>query len=182
MQSQRQLRDEGSGVAARVEQQWTAPPSPFVKISVDASGSGSSWGLAVVIRNHFGNVLAAATMTLTAGFGAEYAEACALKFGLEFALNHGFQSVLVESDCKKVANAVSNNLSHGSYPYYIMQDIMLLSCRFLSFSLTHISRNANMVAHHLSKFSLENDNCVWVGFTPFCIQSFVLKDIMSLVV
>lgn len=101
-------------------------------------------------------------------------------FGLELALNHGFQSVIVESDCKRIVNVVLHKSSHGSYQKYILQDILGLSCRFCSFSLIHISRNANMVAHHLSRFSLENENSAWVGFTPFCIQSFVLKD-MSLI-
>lgn len=149
-QSQHQLQQGVSGVAVRMHQQWVAPPNQFVKISVDASGMGSSWGLAAVIRNHYGNVVAAATRVLTAGFGAEYAEACALKFGLEFALSHGFLSVIVESDCKRVVDAVLHKSSNSTYQGYVMQDISSLSNSFLSFSIVHISRNANMVAHHLS--------------------------------
>ncbi|XP_057443227.1 uncharacterized protein LOC130735144 [Lotus japonicus] len=138
-ETQQQMKQHMEGQSAKSQQKWTAPLCGLMKVNVDASGSGSSWGLAVVIRNHFGNVVAAATKSLQAGFGPEFAEACALKFGIEFALNHGFLAVAVESDCKLVVDAVVRNGTHGSYQDFILQDIADLICSFQNFSVVHVA-------------------------------------------
>ncbi|XP_057415854.1 putative ribonuclease H protein At1g65750 [Lotus japonicus] len=58
-ETQQQMETHSTAPRDRSKQKWNAPPSYCVKVNVDASGSGSSWGLAVVIRNHFGNAIAA---------------------------------------------------------------------------------------------------------------------------
>lgn len=39
--------------------------------------------------------------------GAEYAQVCAIKFGIGFALEHGFNAATVESDCKGVVDVIA---------------------------------------------------------------------------
>lgn len=93
--------------------------------------------------------------------GAEYAQVCAIKFGIGFALEHGFNAATVESDCKGVVDVIARG---GS---------------FQSFDVVHIGRKANTM-HDLSKFALSHANCTCAGVTPYCIQQCVLKDIMSM--
>lgn len=119
LQSYQEFRVQlGQGVqvnATSSRQRWRVPEVGSLKINVDASRSGTLWGLGIVVRNHFRNVLVAASKVLLAGYGPEYAEACAIKWGMQFALDRGFSDVCVESDYKGVVDAVVQRRPHGSY-------------------------------------------------------------------
>ncbi|XP_057443219.1 uncharacterized protein LOC130735137 [Lotus japonicus] len=110
-------------------------------------GVGSYWGLGVVIRNQFGNVVAARTKKLRAAHGPDYAEARAIMLGLQVALKCGYFSVRLKSDCLGVVQSILQKRSNSSYFGVLLKQIINLGSQFGVFNICHIGRNANRVAH-----------------------------------
>lgn len=61
-------------------------------------------GIGAVIRNDKGEVMVGMALPLDTGTYPKHAEIMALQFGLNFAWDAGFSSILVESDSQAVVN------------------------------------------------------------------------------
>ncbi|KAH9650223.1 putative reverse transcriptase/RNA-dependent DNA polymerase [Citrus sinensis] len=90
--------------------QWKPPPENWCKVNVDAATDHQSQraGLGVVIRNDKGDVVAAAIKPSSFNGDVPFAEAEAIKWGMQVAKRAGINAVILESDCQ-VAIDLANN-------------------------------------------------------------------------
>ena len=158
--------------------QWCPPPSPFVKINVDASWSkASNSGFAgVVARGADGKFVAAARHSICAKSVAE-AEALALLHGCELGVSLGLRSVIFESDSKETISSLSNSLSYGSWEALPpLSRIKRLGEAFQHCRWSWVPRAANEAEHVLASVGItEMCDCVWVVRPPSSLI-FVLNN------
>lgn len=105
--------------------QWIAPEEGTVKLNTDASflsDSGQSWGGAVA-RNHKGLVLFSIGKKFATSASAREAEAQAVLVGLEALASEHKGPVVVETDCKSVANELTHGAVSRSPSYGLILDI-----------------------------------------------------------
>ncbi|KAH9672717.1 putative reverse transcriptase/RNA-dependent DNA polymerase [Citrus sinensis] len=90
--------------------QWKPPPKNWYKVNVDAAidNQRQRVGLAVVVRNDNGDIVAAAIKLSTFNGEVSFAEAEAIEWGMQVARSAGITSVIFESDCQ-VAVDLANN-------------------------------------------------------------------------
>ncbi|XP_021809188.1 uncharacterized protein LOC110752770 [Prunus avium] len=85
---------------------WSHPPVGRYKLNVDAAfipETGVS-GIGAVVRNDKGEVMAAMALPLATATSSKHADIMALHFGMKFARDAGFSSILIESDSQGVVN------------------------------------------------------------------------------
>ncbi|XP_021752476.1 uncharacterized protein LOC110717982 [Chenopodium quinoa] len=97
-----------AAVHTNLECWWRVPVQGVIKINSDASIPNSSYvGLGGVMRDAVGEVVAATCLRVEGKFGADIAEALAMRHALSIALESGFRRVCVETDCLKLHSHVS---------------------------------------------------------------------------
>ncbi|KAJ1387630.1 Ribonuclease H-like superfamily [Sesbania bispinosa] len=156
---------------------WYPPPTGTFKINVDAEETqGASWGIGILVRNHTGEVFAAAAIQIPCLPDPGLAEAMGIRYAINFALETNFEIVIIDSDCKVVTNLFSaNNIPH-SYIRSVVLDCISLSSSFKSFQITHVRRGGNMCAHHLDKFACSHPNSYWIEDVPDFIVPFLAME------
>lgn len=131
---------------------WTPPPNNKVKVNVDAAvkEDRKSAGLGVVIRNHRGQVLAAAVKSMNFQGNAAIAEAHAVKWGMEVAKDLSLSNVIIDTDCKNVADLANKKVSNRTEIWWTMSDIYKNTQDFQLISFQHVPRKCNGFAHFFS--------------------------------
>ncbi|KAL5833953.1 hypothetical protein ACOSQ3_017627 [Xanthoceras sorbifolium] len=112
-------------------------------------------GIGAVLRDHNGDVLLFGVHSLDGVLEPDIAEAKAILFGLTLAMESGFFSLFLESDAASCLNSRVN--------------------------FFHVPRNANRIAHSLTKLSFDFDYpAVWLEEFPSCISSLIVEDACSI--
>lgn len=139
------------------QDKWKGPAAGIAKINTDAAfKAGEAVGMGMVVRNAAGEVLASASGKRGGAGSAAVAEAMALRWSLELALDMGFQAVVVETDCAVLHGAWNVAASDRSYMAAVIRDCLDLSRLFRSFEFLLIRRTANLAADFLAKFALSS--------------------------
>jgi hypothetical protein len=111
------LSDNRAG--ATHQQTWEPPPAKWIKINVDGSfvESTGAAGVGVIARDHMGNVIFTAWRTLNQCPSPFVAEATACADGLRLASQWPLGSVILETDCSRVVDAMRSkeNRSEASF-------------------------------------------------------------------
>ncbi|XP_012086402.1 uncharacterized protein LOC105645411 [Jatropha curcas] len=95
-------------------QRWKAPSGHVIKINGDASVQvGAYCGLGFIARNYKGEVMAAGFRRLNVSLSPENAEAEAMTFALNKALELGFTEVICEFDCLGLSTWSCNTIAHS---------------------------------------------------------------------
>ncbi|KAK8683881.1 hypothetical protein V6N13_039927 [Hibiscus sabdariffa] len=91
---------------------WAPPPPNFLKINCDASFSNSRKyaGIAAVVRNSNGIMVDGINAQVHAS-SPHVAECLALRLGSTLIEQHGWQQVIVESDCKRAIEMINGRTS-----------------------------------------------------------------------
>lgn len=134
-------------------------------------------GLAGVIRNEHGHVLAAWVLKCKANWDVDIAELMSIKEGLMLARQLQFQVSSIENDS---ANAIQE--VNGEYLFspraLVMLDIKALSLEVGYGTCSMIQRSVNEVVHTLViSISTRSNDRVWADCCPFFIAYVVLCDI-----
>ncbi|XP_075654719.1 uncharacterized protein LOC142624872 [Castanea sativa] len=159
---------------------WVPPPHGFYKINVDGASSNleNSSSIGVVIRDSFGQVVAAVRKPLQACFTAEITEVMALEQGVLLAQEIQLSRVIFESDSLNAIQAVKDKASGSNYGH-IVQGILQVSESFETCCFKLLSRNFNSVAHELALLARRSGTQhLWIGVTPPCVTSFIQADLM----
>ena len=163
-------RDQLAIHASReVVQLWCPPPGTLFKLNFDAVVfmDTKSSGFGVVIRNSMGEVMAVLSAKCPPVANSEEAEILACRKALEFAVEAGFQDVVVEGDNATVMNGLTAVKPVNSWLGYIYEDAHCLAMRFRSVSASCVRRSANGVAHSLAKFARQlSEDYVWLEEQP----------------
>jgi ribonuclease HI len=130
---------------------WRCPPNGVIKLNVDATISKEFTTLAVVARDENGQILNA--------WANEHipcdplqAEAAALFWAVQLAIQKDFKHVIIEGDSKICINALNGNLNSVNWSISsIVCNIFDLCKYFSSCFFFWTRREANGVAHSLAK-------------------------------
>uniref|UniRef100_A0A7N2KZZ0 RNase H type-1 domain-containing protein n=1 Tax=Quercus lobata TaxID=97700 RepID=A0A7N2KZZ0_QUELO len=147
---------------------WKPPPLGVVKVNFDGAifSTQSSAGLAMVVRDQAGLVLASLSQKIPLSTSVEIVEVIAARRALLLARELGFERVMVEGDSEIIIKAIKEKALPSSDLGHILEDIRVLSRSFNSISFHHIKRMGNCVAHHLAHRSFCNPLLVWMEEVP----------------
>ncbi|KAK9991883.1 hypothetical protein SO802_026868 [Lithocarpus litseifolius] len=149
--------------------QWQPPPPDVYKLNFDiAVFSGlDRTGIGTIIRNDKGEVMAAMSAVGPRAENSEEAELLACRRALEFAVDAGFSSLIIEGDNANVIQAISSSLPDHSILGCVVDDIRYL-IHGLSWARTNpIRREGNTVAHVLAQYARHLDeDLFWIEDSP----------------
>ena len=138
----------------------------------------NSSSIGVVIRDSFGQVVAALSKPLQPCFTAELSEVMTLEHGVLLAQEIQLSRIIIESDSLNAIQAIHDKATGSSYGH-IVQGILQVSESFETCLFKHLSRNFNSVAHELAQLARRSrPQHVWIGVTPPCVTSFIQADMM----
>ncbi|KAH0980616.1 hypothetical protein GBA52_007793 [Prunus armeniaca] len=162
---------------------WCPPPHGKLKLNVDGACSTSVWkrGLGAVVRNVHGDLMGAISVPITGCFSAKITELLAIREGLQFAWEAGYDSLVVETDAKNAINDIVSGTEAFGVAGGIINDIHMLSRNFDSLSFVFAPRLCNTMADRLAKFALGSLSIdVWLEEGPPWINVFLQADANNL--
>jgi hypothetical protein len=158
---------------------WSKPASGVYKLNVDAafdidSGRGGS---GAIIRDARGNFMAAACDFTDHAVDAASMEASALLAGLKLAEQFGAQSLVVESDCLEVVQAVAAPSEFRGVSAVVYDDCRHLLLMLGMATLQHCPREANGAAHELARYgSTQGCRVFWFDDPPPFLIPVMVED------
>ena len=183
-----EVRQSKEGLAPKatsrrpVPRQWKPPPVGWYKVNADAAiFSDEKVGLGGVVRDEIGEVVAATCVGEKGCFEVDAVEAMAARHAVFIALEAGFSNIILETDCLKLATHLSKKQRELSSFGNIVNDILLLVSSCNAFSVSHVGREGNWVAHHLAHGSLNYGGMrVWLEEAPDEVMQYVMADLALL--
>ncbi|XP_048502819.1 uncharacterized protein LOC125498622 [Beta vulgaris subsp. vulgaris] len=158
---------------------WSPPSTGMFKLNSDAAiFKNQQVGLGGIVRDCEGDVLLATCLRIEGSKDAEVAEALSTRHCLQVAVDAGLRNLIVEVDCLKLFNHLSNRKFDPSSFGIIVQDILCIASHCSSISFSHVRRKGNCVAHNLAQLSSSMDGLrVWIEEVPTEVLSSVMADI-----
>ncbi|KAI5337026.1 hypothetical protein L3X38_016295 [Prunus dulcis] len=151
-----------SNIVIEKASKWSHPPVGKFKLNVDAAyipdtGVG---GIGAVIRNEKGEVMVATALPLHTATSPKHAEIMAPQFGLNFAWDAGFSSILVESDSQAVVNNLNTDEESFAPKGHLIDDIKRSLQQLENVTVSFIPSGCNQVVHILAKHALNCNSIV----------------------
>jgi ribonuclease HI len=163
----------------RAEEHWLPPAAGWHKANADgalliADGVG---GGGVIIRDHHGEASAGTSCFFPHVSDPERAELLACRRAVTLAMEVGVRRLVLESDCAgavaKLKTASLERSIHGP----LVEEIKQLLKGFDDFSIDHVRRTCNVVAHSLAREGCKNkSNVSWVGVLPEFVMNLMAVD------
>lgn len=152
--------------AAWADLHWLPPPTGWNKMNTDATiDAQGGVGIASILRDADGRVLAAMMMKMTAQMDIFNAECLAVREGLRLLRGHSSHHLIIESDALTVVNATWAGASFRSVAGDHIMEICAYLTKFRTFQINHCYQECNMAAHHLAKHALTRDNiAIWIAY------------------
>ena len=141
---------------------WVPPTFPWYKVNVDAavfSHLGVT-GISVIIRDHFGSVIAALSKRLPLPLAPLEAEVKALDEATVFTWEIRVKDVIFETNSATICHAIE---SPTNAPISISIVVSILCSRlreFRTFQASHVGHQGNKPAHILAAFAKNIDSFV----------------------
>ena len=137
-------------------------------------------GIGLIVRNSFGEVMAAKAELVTAVNNAFIVEGLAMLNAMMFAKDLGFTEVMVEGDALSVTKRMKNLETNFSPIGNIIDEARRLITSFRSTCYMHIGREGNKVANSLAIHGLNGSgDSIWVEDCPRFAQTLVESDVQS---
>ncbi|XP_059461784.1 uncharacterized protein LOC132190750 [Corylus avellana] len=158
---------------------WSAPPHDWFKANWDAAiGKQSGWvGLAAVIRDSQGNMVAAKTVTRKGLIEPVAAEALAALMAVQLSREMGFSRLWLEGDAKTIVDAVNSTEPDWSRIGHLVDDIRMEIQTFTSWKVAYVRREANHVAHMLARMATTQImDRLWTFVPPDCIAETIVSE------
>ena len=112
-------------------------------------------------------MIASLAQQLTQVYQVAEVEAMAAIRALQFGMEVGLTSVIVEGDCEMVVQALTEVDIGLSVYEQLAKDANLFSSFFSKLLYSHTKRDDNKVAHNLARLSINFPGCiVWVEDVP----------------
>ncbi|XP_050240907.1 uncharacterized protein LOC126689771 [Quercus robur] len=163
-----------------VMQTWSPPSGNLYKLNFDVAvfPDTESTGFGAVIRNNRGAVMAALSAKGPPVSSSEEVEVLACRRALEFAVETGFQEVVVEGDNTTVIRGLTATKPDNSMLGNIYEDARCLALKFRKLSANYVRRSANGVAHSLARFAkFVSEEHVWLEEQPHpALEALYLDD------
>ncbi|KAF7826438.1 ribonuclease H [Senna tora] len=156
---------------------WQPPSGSTIKINSDAAKiSDNEWSVGVVARDGMGDLIFIAASKIQAPNDPSLAEALAIRWTMGIAYHNNLMDVAFETDCLVVVNSFHNGSKDASSFDNVVQDCEYLSKTFNSFTLTHVKRDGNNVAHHVAKALHSAETEFWFSNFPSSVLNLVHND------
>ncbi|PKA61087.1 hypothetical protein AXF42_Ash005983 [Apostasia shenzhenica] len=149
-----------------------------IKVNVDASvyTSLDFFGVGVIIRNHYGVAIAAASKRLLDRFAPHLAECMAIKVRSELVKECNLKKWSIESDAVNIINTITNSAPLAPEAH-IIEDIKEEMLMTFCSSVNHCSRSANKFAHSLAQFAINSKGIfVWKEIMPIFLGPLIYND------
>ncbi|KAF4383359.1 hypothetical protein G4B88_023933 [Cannabis sativa] len=159
---------------------WSSPPLGSFMINTDASliDGQPGCGLGVIIRDHLGALVTAATDYIPGCLSVLVAETLAIRLALKLAATRSMQNIFIASDSQSVITALKGQTRINTDWGIIIEDCILASKNFNNLSFIFIPRKCNNVAHCLANWSrLVHVSDVWTSFLPDCAAASLKADL-----
>lgn len=161
---------------------WAKPPPNTVKVSADAAvfEDRQGVGFGLIARDSEGMLIEAKANFQYQVCSPVLAEAMAVKEALSWIDKQHWNSVMLETDCLVVVQAIRSKATMRSMLGLIIDDCRMLLKRLHKVSLSFVKRSANMVAHKLARRSYDFSGCSFDRFSiPIDIQSCMELDLQN---
>ena len=104
-------------------------------------------GMGVVVRDCDRRILLMVVRWFRARWQATLGKAIAARFGLQLAIQHGFTAIEMEGDAYNLSKVVDLKRNGHSPLDLVVEDIWQMGDSLADFSITHVKRGGNTVAH-----------------------------------
>jgi len=112
-------------------------------------------------------MIAATNRHISHEVDAPMVEAFALKDGLMLAQHIGGNRIIIQSDYMEVIEIMSNGGFTANLAVIVYDECNIVWSSFQKIPIEHVSREANHVAHVLTRQAMiTNDNCTWDDDPP----------------
>ncbi|XP_023891683.1 uncharacterized protein LOC112003714 [Quercus suber] len=162
---------------------WQFPKPLWYKANMDGAvfAQHREAGVGVMIRDHYGAVVATLSKKLKAPLGALKVEAKAMEEAVSFTRNMGIRDCIFESESLTVVNAMLRLIDPPSAIANNVAGSLSLLPMFRAVSFSHVPRSRNKVAHTLAQVARGLSGLhTWVEETPGCIENLVSQDVFFL--
>ena len=158
--------------------QRKAPDVNYAKLNIDGAflKEDGTAGAGMILRDHEGAVIFAATRVLFNCGSPLEAEMAAMDEGLRLALHWSSLPLVVETDCAELLKLVqSNDMERSRYANQI-NEIRRILTHDRNISLAKISRYANVASHTLACMGRSQNRIVcWLRNSPIVISIVVIS-------
>ncbi|XP_062013513.1 uncharacterized protein LOC133729900 [Rosa rugosa] len=164
----------------KVVQRWSSPTEHVFKCNVDGSYNSHQMkgGIGCVVRDHIGDFKAGLTRVVRTASSAFQVELFALQAAVQFAISLHHEKVQFETDCLQLVQVIHAEDEDASVVGHIVEEVRGLFHNYPFFSLTHVNRRANNVAHILAQTALHSElSHTWFLYAPEFIRDAILSDI-----
>jgi ribonuclease HI len=161
---------------------WEPPPAGWFKVNVDGSFVDSTGDATIgaIAREHRGAVIFTAWCTLSWCASAAEAEAKACAEGLRLATQWARESVIIETDCARVAQALRSNVDRSEISF-IIAEAREHAQLLVSWHVAQVKRECNVIAHELAHLARRSFvSSVSLGQAPACVMAQVVSDCTSI--
>ena len=127
-------------------------------------------------------VMAALTQVILLPTSVVIVEVLAARRSLIFAIELGFDHVILESD-SEIAIQAMNSKDYSAAPFgHIISDIKALSSHFRSLVFHHTRRLGSKIAHRLARIAcnFSSSFCTWIEEVPVCSYADYSAEIINI--
>ena len=133
-------------------------------------------GAGVIARDSQGHVIFTAWRVLFRCQSAEEAEAQACLESFHLAAQWAQGSIIVETDCARVANALQAK-EDRSLLCFILSEARHHARLLVEWRIAKVMRECNSVAHEFAALARRNTHsAVWIGQAPACVLDLVKNE------
>ncbi|XP_058746446.1 uncharacterized protein LOC131619358 [Vicia villosa] len=157
---------------------WIPPMLNHVKCNVDAGFNNvcGTTNRGCCFRDHLGRIIKGGVSWDVGFLSVHEAEAMALKEAIHHASSSHFSHVTFESDCQLVVNSIRAKNAGPSEFSLIIKSIQNLLSFFPNFKVKFIKRQANSVAHTLTKAANSWSRRSFFNLVPPCIEFCLMNE------
>jgi ribonuclease HI len=157
---------------------WAPPPLGWLKCNTDGALNATAASCGGVFRNHHSLFVVAFAEKLS--YPSSFiAELCGVMRAIEFACDHNWLNLWIESDSRLAVLAFSSN---ALVPWAVRNrwhNCKLLTRR-MNFIITHIYREGNDIADSLANLGSSIDNVTYFWVPPPCITNSLYRNRLGL--
>ena len=165
--------------AQRTPIMWTATEAHNYKLNFDGAtfAEDSTTGIGVVIRNEAGLVMASLSQRIPLPTSIIEVKALAARRAMEFALELGFDNVILEGDSEVLVKTIKDGRNTLAHYGNLIADILFLTSHFSRVQFSFV-RQCNRLAHSLARrASIIQQMSVWMEEVPSDLIPVFLADL-----
>lgn len=135
---------------------WHSPPEGYVKINTDVAffAEETSTGIGLVLRDSSGSFIQARTKLVPGCVDVDVGEAWGFMEAISWAKSMGLENVVIEGDAKRATDAIHRGATSNSVFGDYIRECKHLLVDSHSFSIVHVNREANGLAHEFARTSI----------------------------